>query len=95
MSTCSILNKLSPEKYEKLKKQLFELNLSENETKMKKAIGIIFEKAINEPHFASMYTTLCKDLATLKVVNEGGSSSSQEEDAQQQVGFSFSCVLYT
>lgn len=82
--TRGILNKLSPEKYEKLKKQLFELNLSENETKMKKAIGIIFEKAINEPHFASMYTTLCKDLATLKVVNEGGSSSSQEEDAQQQ-----------
>ena len=79
-----ILNKLTPEKYARLKSRIFDLRLAESEEKLKQAVSVIFEKAISEPHFAGTYSLLCQDLAALEL--EDGDGSSFREQQQQQVG---------
>jgi len=57
----SILNKLTPEKYDLLIKQFFEIDLTEKEV-LEKVVDIIYKKAIYEPVFSKMYSKLCKDI---------------------------------
>lgn len=56
-----ILNKLTPEKFEPLLEQIQLLNISSSE-KLASVINLVFEKAIDEPNFASAYAMLCKNL---------------------------------
>ncbi|KAI9201935.1 armadillo-type protein [Polychytrium aggregatum] len=54
----SILNKLTPEKFDKLARQMVELELT-SPTFLKSVIELIFEKAVDEPSFGGLYANLC------------------------------------
>ncbi len=53
-----ILNKIAPEKFDRLSKQLLDADLKDS-TMLDKLVRLIFEKAVKEPHFAEMYAQLC------------------------------------
>jgi len=71
----SILNKLTPQKFDKLLKQIRELEINSTE-RLEGSISLIFEKAIDEPNFAVAYGKLCKELCDMKVGNDTGSATS-------------------
>jgi translation initiation factor 4G len=54
----AILNKLAPEKFEKLVVQFLELQVA-SRADMVGIIDLIFDKALAEPIFGQMYSTLC------------------------------------
>ncbi|XP_061588278.1 eukaryotic translation initiation factor 4 gamma 1a isoform X2 [Cololabis saira] len=62
----SILNKLTPQKFQELMKQVTELAI-DTEGRLKGAIDLIFEKAISEPNFSVAYANMCRCLMGLKV----------------------------
>ncbi|XP_053267681.1 eukaryotic translation initiation factor 4 gamma 3-like [Pleuronectes platessa] len=62
----SILNKLTPEKFSQLVKQVWDLTI-DTEERLKGVIDLVFEKAIDEPSFSVAYGKMCRCLATLKV----------------------------
>uniref|UniRef100_A0A8C5EGH6 Eukaryotic translation initiation factor 4 gamma 1-like n=1 Tax=Gouania willdenowi TaxID=441366 RepID=A0A8C5EGH6_GOUWI len=62
----SILNKLTPQKFQELMKQVSELTI-DTEERLKGAIDLIFEKAISEPNFSVAYANMCRCLMGLKV----------------------------
>lgn len=57
-----ILNKLTPEKFQKLSDDLLHLNLNSSKI-LNGVILLIFEKALDEPKYSSMYAQLCKRLS--------------------------------
>jgi len=58
----SILNKMTPQNFEKLSGQLCDLEITSSEM-LRQVIGVIFDKAVDEPHFAVVYAALCVRLA--------------------------------
>ncbi|XP_049602389.1 eukaryotic translation initiation factor 4 gamma 1a isoform X6 [Syngnathus scovelli] len=62
----SILNKLTPQKFQELMNQVKELTI-DTEERLKGAIDLIFEKAISEPSFSVAYANMCRCLSGLKV----------------------------
>jgi len=56
-----ILNKLTPEKFQKLSDDLLQTELNSSVI-LKGVILLIFEKALDEPKYSSMYAQLCKRL---------------------------------
>uniref|UniRef100_A0A8C5GRZ4 MIF4G domain-containing protein n=1 Tax=Gouania willdenowi TaxID=441366 RepID=A0A8C5GRZ4_GOUWI len=62
----SILNKLTPEKFEKLMTQVKMLTI-DTEERLKDVIDLTFEKAISEPAFSEIYAKMCSFLNGLKV----------------------------
>ncbi|XP_040901885.1 eukaryotic translation initiation factor 4 gamma 1-like isoform X3 [Toxotes jaculatrix] len=62
----SILNKLTPQKFEQLMKQVTELTI-DTEERLKGVIDLTFEKAISEPDFSVAYANMCRCLMGLKV----------------------------
>uniref|UniRef100_A0A3Q2Y5H3 Eukaryotic translation initiation factor 4 gamma 1 n=1 Tax=Hippocampus comes TaxID=109280 RepID=A0A3Q2Y5H3_HIPCM len=62
----SILNKLTPQKFQQLMKQVSELTI-DTEEKLKGVIDLTFEKAISEPDFSVAYANMCRCLLGLKV----------------------------
>jgi translation initiation factor 4G len=56
-----ILNKLTPQKFQKLAQDLIALDIN-SEERLKGVIDVIFEKAIDEPAFSQTYANLCKIL---------------------------------
>ncbi|KAL4622508.1 eukaryotic translation initiation factor 4 gamma 3-like [Arapaima gigas] len=62
----SILNKLTPQMFNQLMKQVTELTI-DTEERLKGVIDLVFEKAIDEPSFSVAYSHMCRCLATLKV----------------------------
>lgn len=57
-----ILNKLTPEKFQKLSDDLLRTELTSHYI-LKGVIFLIFEKALDEPKYSSMYAQLCKRLS--------------------------------
>lgn len=57
-----ILNKLTPEKFQELSDDLLKLDLN-SEAILNGVIKLIFEKALDEPKYSSMYAQLCKRLS--------------------------------
>ena len=57
-----ILNKLTPEKFQKLSDDLLRIELSSSVI-LKGVIILIFDKALDEPKYSSMYAQLCKRLS--------------------------------
>lgn len=55
----AILNKVTPQTYDKLLKQLEELELTSDQ-RLEGMITIIFGKAVDEPSFCSLYANICK-----------------------------------
>ncbi|XP_061147126.1 eukaryotic translation initiation factor 4 gamma 3 isoform X3 [Syngnathus typhle] len=62
----SILNKLTPQKFSQLIKQVTDLTI-DTEERLKGVIDLVFEKAIDEPSFSVAYGNMCRCLAELKV----------------------------
>lgn len=58
---CGILNKLTPQKFQQLMKQVMELTI-DTEERLKGVIDLIFEKAISEPNFSVAYANMCRCL---------------------------------
>lgn len=58
----SILNKLTPQKFQELMNQVKELTI-DSEERLKGAIDLIFEKAILEPSFSVAYANMCRCLS--------------------------------
>lgn len=57
----SILNKLTPQKFQQLMKQVMELTI-DTEERLKGVIDLTFEKAISEPDFSVAYANMCRCL---------------------------------
>ncbi|CAI5694635.1 unnamed protein product [Oreochromis niloticus] len=62
----SILNKLTPQKFQQLMKQVTELTI-DTEERLKGVIDLTFEKAISEPDFSVAYANMCRCLMGLRV----------------------------
>lgn len=73
----SILNKLTPQKFDKLVKQFNELKI-DSEKKLANSIELIFEKAVDEPEFSVAYAKMCDVLREKKVPK--GDNSQQPVD---------------
>ena len=58
----SILNKLTPQKFQQLMKQVTELTI-DTEERLKGVIDLTFEKAISEPDFSVAYANMCRCLS--------------------------------
>jgi len=56
--TMAILNKITPQTFEKLSQGMLTLNV-QNIAQMSKVIELIFEKAVQEQGFANLYAELC------------------------------------
>ncbi|XP_057318167.1 eukaryotic translation initiation factor 4 gamma 3-like isoform X3 [Microplitis mediator] len=72
----SVLNKLTPQKFETLVNQVRTLEI-DSEEKLQGVIDLVFEKAIDEPNFSVAYALMCKELALIKV------ASSQKKSPQE------------
>lgn len=57
----TILNKLTPENFQQLMKQVQELAI-DTEQRLKGAINLIFEKAISEPNLSEAHANMCRFL---------------------------------
>ncbi|XP_075212350.1 eukaryotic translation initiation factor 4 gamma 3-like isoform X3 [Lycorma delicatula] len=62
----SILNKLTPEKFETLVNQVKALPIDTPE-RLEGVINLVFDKAIDEPGFAKAYASMCKLVANVEV----------------------------
>lgn len=62
----SILNKLTPQMFNQLIKQVTDLTIN-TEERLKGVIDLVFEKAIDEPSFSVAYGNMCSCLATVRV----------------------------
>lgn len=62
MQVRGILNKLTPEKFQPLSDDLLSLNLNSKKILLG-AIHLIFEKALDEPKYSSMYAQLCRRIS--------------------------------
>ena len=60
----SILNKLTPEKFNKLMKQVTDLPI-DTEERLNGVVDLVFEKAIDEPSLSVTYGNMCCCLATV------------------------------
>jgi len=63
----AILNKMTPQSFEKLSGQLCKLEMTSSEM-LRRVIGVIFDKAVDEPHFAVVYAALCARLAKHRLI---------------------------
>ncbi|KAF7990914.1 hypothetical protein HCN44_000719 [Aphidius gifuensis] len=61
-----ILNKLTAENMDKLTQQVRDLNIDCHE-KLKGFVDLIFDKAVDEPYFAAIYSMMCKKLADMQI----------------------------
>ncbi|KAG8037851.1 hypothetical protein G9C98_006062 [Cotesia typhae] len=73
----SVLNKLTPEKFDKLVGQVRALEI-DSQDKLQGVINLVFNKAIDEPNFTVAYVLMCKELALMKVNTQNEKNSSQE-----------------
>jgi translation initiation factor 4G len=58
--TRGILNKLTPENFEKLVQKFMDLPLEDKEERIAKVIKVVFEKAVDEPSFSKEYAKMVR-----------------------------------
>ena len=61
----SVLNKLTPQMFQQLMKQVTDLTI-DTEERLKGGIDLVFEKAIDGPSFSVAYGNMCRCLATVR-----------------------------
>ena len=66
----AILNKLTPQKFQTLVVQFKELEIN-TEERLRLAIELIFEKAVEEPAYSTAYASMCKELSLKRVTKAG------------------------
>lgn len=67
----SILNKLTPQMFNQLMKQVTDLTV-DTEERLKGVIDLVFEKAIDEPSFSVAYANMCRCLVTVRAARSSG-----------------------
>lgn len=72
----SILNKLTPQKFQQLMKQVTELTI-DTEERLKGVIDLTFEKAISEPNFSVAYANMCRCLSGVSGVRHNTANNLQ------------------
>ncbi|XP_026465657.1 eukaryotic translation initiation factor 4 gamma 3-like isoform X2 [Ctenocephalides felis] len=74
-----VLNKLTPQKFETLVRQVRDLDINTTE-RLKGVMDLVFEKAVDEPSFSVAYAYMCKELALIQVPadQQNGQSSTVE-----------------
>lgn len=72
-----ILNKLTPEKFEKLVGTVKQMPIDTTD-RLSAVIDLIFEKAVDEQGFSSTYASLCQVLSKMSVRGEGSDDSKSE-----------------
>lgn len=70
----SVLNKLTPQKFNTLIGQVRSLRIDTRE-RLQGVINLVFEKAVDEPSFSVEYALMCKELAMMEVGSENQDSS--------------------
>ena len=73
-SVRSILNKLTPQKFDRLVEQFKELPI-DTEEKLNLCTDLVFEKALDEPSFSVAYARMCKVLSMKKVPKADNSTT--------------------
>ncbi|XP_039260449.2 eukaryotic translation initiation factor 4 gamma 3-like [Styela clava] len=73
----AVLNKLTPSTFPKLIKQVLEMKI-DTERKLRGAIDLVFEKAIDEPNFCEVYANMCRQMTALRVAPELPQSQEQQ-----------------
>lgn len=56
--TRGILNKLTPDNFDKLVQKFMELKLEDRDERISKVIKVVFEKAVDEPSFSKEYAKM-------------------------------------
>uniref|UniRef100_A0A1L8DS71 Putative translation initiation factor 4f ribosome/mrna-bridging subunit eif-4g n=2 Tax=Nyssomyia neivai TaxID=330878 RepID=A0A1L8DS71_9DIPT len=82
----AILNKLTPEKFSVLVKQVMTLKIDTSE-RLNGCIELVFEKAVGEPNFSVAYAQLCKQISMISVLEpqqqtENGSDETKKQNEQ-------------
>eukprot|EP01062_Namystynia_karyoxenos_P078621 TRINITY_DN812_c0_g1_i2.p1 TRINITY_DN812_c0_g1~~TRINITY_DN812_c0_g1_i2.p1 ORF type:complete len:923 (+),score=385.49 TRINITY_DN812_c0_g1_i2:108-2771(+) len=68
-----LLNKLTPEKYDNVSRNILEENVLGSDDHMDKVIELLFKQAVDQPIYVSMYARLAKDITVReKDLAEGG-----------------------
>ncbi len=78
----SILNKLTPQKFHQLMKQVTDLTI-DTEERLKGVIDLVFEKAIDEPSFSVAYGNMCRCLATVSSTSDWKNFGNLKKDKKQ------------
>ncbi|XP_071840356.1 eukaryotic translation initiation factor 4 gamma 3-like isoform X2 [Apostichopus japonicus] len=68
----SILNKLTPQNFQKLMNQTMQLPIN-SEERLTGVIDLVFEKAIMEPGFSQAYANMCRVMQNIEVTKADGS----------------------
>ncbi len=61
-----VLNKLTPQTFQQLMRQITELTIN-TEERLKGVVELILEKAISEPNFSVVYANMCRCLQGVSV----------------------------
>ncbi len=61
-----VLNKLTPQTFQQLMRQVTELTIN-TEERLKGVVDLILEKAISEPNFSVVYANMCRCLMGVSV----------------------------
>ncbi|KAJ8665621.1 hypothetical protein QAD02_007283, partial [Eretmocerus hayati] len=71
----SVLNKLTPQKFDTLVNQVRDLKIDTQE-RLQGVIDLVFEKAVDEPNFSVAYALMCKELSNIHVTGADSDDSS-------------------
>ncbi|KAL6431458.1 hypothetical protein ACFW04_007220 [Cataglyphis niger] len=71
----SVLNKLTPQKFNTLVEQVRSLEIDTPE-RLQGVINLVFEKAVDEPSFSVEYALMCKELGMMEVAGSNNQDSS-------------------
>ncbi len=88
----SILNKLTPQMFHQLMKQVTDLTIN-TEERLKGIIDLVFEKAIDEPSFSVAYANMCRCLATVRFMHRGVNCALHDCEISVSVFFGLSVIL--
>lgn len=78
-----ILNKLTPQKFDNLIKQIEKLGIDTKE-RLDQILNLIFDKALSEPAFCVEYAKLCKHLSTLNTYKQDGEQNSDGKGGNKE-----------
>ncbi|KAK0083124.1 hypothetical protein PV325_009294 [Microctonus aethiopoides] len=74
----SVLNKLTPQKFDTLVNQVRSLNI-DTQGRLQGVIDLVFEKAIDEPGFSVAYALMCKELCHMQVASTDKTTAEEAE----------------
>lgn len=87
-----VLNKLTPQKFDDLIKQIESLSIDTKE-RLEKILCLIFDKALSEPAFCVEYAKVCKHLSSLQIFVQEDEVNSNETEKKAKAPAEFRRML--